>query len=248
MQDIRVFARKAIVNFSAHNRLWVEGESGVMQQCLQPFAGPGAAYALLPRGDLAGGIRHRALMLVGARGASRLTPQLARRVLDRLLVPTAQVEGVDLHLGDPALGRAGAQALAYVLVLPPLGNLSNPFFTVHPRRNDRFVAARAPLKALFPEVDFTPFAFTGHALGTLAGVCPERFAVLRQALAAAWVTRMRLLLDRLPPRGVLIDLPAPGWLPRPPIPGEGRRRVPVDPDDRSTGAESLRRALLPLVV
>lgn len=247
MQANRTVARKAIVNFFTHNRLWVEGESGVMQQCLQPFAGPGAAYVVLPRAEPSGGIRHRALMLVGARGAARLGPQLTRRVLDRLLAPAAQIEGVDLHLGDPALGFAGAQALAYVLVLPPLGNLSNPFFAVHPRRNDRFVAARAPLKALFPEVDFAPFAFTGHALGTLAGVCPERFAVLRQSLASVWVTRMRLLLDRLPPRGVLIDLPTAGWLPRPPIPGEGRRRIAIDPDDRAAGAEALHRALSPLI-
>ena len=244
MQDIRVFARKAIVNFSAHNRLWVEGESGVMQQCLQPFAGPGAAYALLPRGDLSGGIRHRALMLVGARGASRLTPQLARRVLDRLLVPTAQVEGVDLHLSDPALGRAGAQALAYVLVLPPLGNLSNAFYRVHPRRNDRFLAARAPLKALFPEVDFAAFAFTGHALGSLASTCPERFALVRHGLVEAWVPRMRLLLAVLPPRGALIDLPTPEWLRRPVTMREGLRQIALDPGDRAEGLARLRAALL----
>ena len=218
-----------------------------MQQSLPDHAGGQAGLAPPARlRDRA--VRHRALLLIGPRGPARLTPRLTRRVLDRLLMPAAQVEGVDLHLGDtPLLERAG-EASAFVLVLPPLGNLTNAFYQVHPRRNDRFVAARAPLRALYPEVDFAPFAFTGHALGTLAATCPERFAVLRQGLVAAWAVRMRLLLDRLPPRGVLIDLPTLGWLPRPPIPGEGRRRLPVDPDDRSTGAEALRAALVPRVV
>ena len=148
-----------------------------------------------------------------------------------------------MHLADPDLTLAAEDACAFVLVLPPLGNLSNPFYSVHPRRNDRFVAARPALKALFPEVDFAAIAFTGHALGTLAGTCPDRFAEVRKVLAALWATRMRLLLERLPVRGVLIDLPGPGWLPRPPIPGEGRRRVWIDPDDRDAGADVLRHRL-----
>ena len=217
-----------------------------MQQCAQTYAGSGGVYALLPREDRNGAVRHRSLLLIGPRGAGRMTSGVSRRVLDRLLAPSAQVEGVDLHLGDPSLTTAGAEAMGYALVMPPLGNLSNAFYTVHPRRNDRFVTARGPLKALFPEVDFAPFAFTGHALGTLAALCPERFCVLRQSLASVWTARMRLLIDRLPQRGVLIDLPAPAWLPRPAIPGEGRRRLALDPDDRAAGAEALRRALRPL--
>lgn len=156
-----------------------------------------------------------------------------------MLVPSAQVEGVDFHLANRALAQAAGMASSFVLVLPPLGNLSNPLYSVHPRRNDRFVAARPGLKALYPDVDFAIFAFTGHALTTLAATCPERFTQVRQFLAAAWVARMRQLLDVLPARGALIDLPAPPWLPRPPIPGEGRRRLALDPDDRSRGVEAL---------
>lgn len=184
---------------------------------------------------------HRSLLLLGARGGGRASPRLARRVLDRLLAPAAQVEGVDFHLGDPGLPIAAAGASGYALLAPPLGNLSNRFYAVHPRRNDRFVAARAPLRALFPEVDFTHFAFTGHALGTLAATCPERFAELRRDLNAAWLRRMERLLAVLPPHGVLIDLPAPGWLPRPPVPGA--RLLSLDPDDRATGAERFCAAL-----
>lgn len=216
---------------------------GSMQQFL-PNLGRGRAPAppLPPRAD--GAVRHRSLLLIGRHSLNRLEGALARRLLDRLLVPAAQVEGVDLHLGDPALAAHAAQAAGYVLVMPPLGNLTNAYYRVHPRRNDRFVAARPPLKALFPEVDFAPVAFTGHALSLLAATCPERFALVRQALVQAWTSRMRELLDLMPVRGVLIDLPTPAWLPRPVIPGEGRRRLAIDPDDRVQGAERLRAAML----
>ena len=211
-----------------------------MQQCLHDHAG-GRLGPSVHRGvPCHAPIRHRALMLIGPRSSARLTPAVTGRVLDRLLVPSAQVEGVDMHLGDPELAQRAEEARGFVLVLPPLGNLSNPFYSVHPRRNDRFVAARPALKALFPDVDFAAIAFTGHALGTLAGTCPDRFAEVRKVLAALWVTRMRLLLERLPVKGVLIDLPSPGWLPRPPIPGEGRRRLAVNPEDRIAAAEALR--------
>ena len=188
-------------------------------------------------------LRHRAVLLIGARGAGRITPRVAQRVLDRLLAPMAQVEGVDWHLTDPRLGEAAQGASAYVLVLPPLGNLSNPFYSVHPRRNDRFVAAKPSLKALYPEVDFAPFTFTGHALSALASACPERFSLIRRALVQQWSARMRCLLDQLPQRGVLIDLPAQAWLQRPAIAGEGWQRLPLDPDNRPAGAEAVCAAL-----
>lgn len=210
-----------------------------MQYGQHTNAGGGGISALLSAQPGAQAWRHRSLLLIAPDRPARLTPGVARRVLDRLLVPSAQVEGVDFHLADPALPQAAALAGGFVLVLPPLGNLSNALYSVHPRRNDRFVTARAPLKALYPEVDFAAFAFTGHALTTLAATCPERFAQVRQILAATWVSRMRQMLDLLPPRGALLDLAPPAWLPRPPIPGEGRRRILVDPDDRARGAEGI---------
>lgn len=214
-----------------------------MQQC-QPNRAGGVAGPLPPRQiSVCAGLRHRALMLLGDRGSGRLRPALARRVLDRMLVPSAQVEGIDMHLADTLVTEAAAEAGGFILLLPPLGNLSNPFYSVHPRRNDRFLAAHGRLKSLFPEVDFAQFAFTGHALGALASTCPRRYGEVRSGLQLAWVARMQLLLGRLPPRGVLLDLPTPAWLQPPPIPGEGRRRLRIDPDDRSAGAVALCAAL-----
>src|SRR6056297_2682323 len=70
--------------------------------------------------------------------------------------------GPDVLAGDPGLLRMARRARAVVVQLPCAMNLSNPFYRVHPRRNDRFVAAETPLRDLFPEVDFTEFHFTRH--------------------------------------------------------------------------------------
>jgi hypothetical protein len=54
-------------------------------------------------------------------------------------------------------------------------NLSNPYYTVHPRRNDRFLRASARLQNLYQDVDFTEFHFTRHMLQTLQMVSAPRF-------------------------------------------------------------------------
>lgn len=206
----------------------------------------GGQSPLLLQARRQAGPRHHGLMLIGPRGTGRLGTALAGRVLDRLLAPAALVEGVDHHLGDALLLDRASRAQSVLMLLPWLGNLSNPFYRVHPRRNDRFVAARAPLRALFPEVDFAPFAFTGHALGTLHATCPERFGLVRQALVEAWSLRMRLLLDMLPQDGVLISTPAPAFLARPPVPTRKLAVLALRPEDRAGAAQALRHALLPM--
>ncbi|HHX89977.1 MAG TPA: hypothetical protein GX700_09455 [Paracoccus sp.] len=158
----------------------------------------------------AGLTRHEGLVLIDARGASQ--GDAVQPLLRRLLSPRARIEGVDCRLNDPALIEAAGAARAFVMLLPPLGNLGNPFYSVHPRRNDRFLAARPKLKALFPEVDFTEFDFTGHMLSTLATTCPHRFAELRRLLRHVWRIRLEGLLAHLPGNGVLVQIPGPGWL------------------------------------
>ena len=154
--------------------------------------------------------RHEGLVLIDARGASR--GDAVQPLLRRLLSPRARIEGVDCRLNDPALIERAGAAWAFVMLLPPLGNLGNPFYSVHPRRNDRFLAARPKLKALFPEVDFTEFDFTGHMLSTLATTCPHRFVELRRLLRHTWRNRLEGLLAHLPENGVLVHIPGPGWL------------------------------------
>ncbi|WP_101066009.1 DUF6473 family protein [Roseovarius salinarum] len=105
--------------------------------------------------------------------------------------------GPDVFLNDSELiGAAGGARLA-VLQLPPATNLSNRFYTVHPRRNDRFVEASDLLQTVFRDVDFTEVHFTGHLLARLQATSPERFRMVRDELETAWVVRMKQLIERI---------------------------------------------------
>ena len=105
--------------------------------------------------------------------------------------------GVDVLLHESEITAAAGRSVVTVLQVLGAQNMSNRYFTVHPRRNDRFVQASALLRGIFPEVDFTEFHFTRHMLGCLAGIAPDRFAVIRRELQDAWIARMKLLLSRI---------------------------------------------------
>ena len=112
--------------------------------------------------------------------------------------------GVDAFAQDGDIMEAAARARAVVLQVTGAQNVSNPFYRVHPRRNDRFVAANAPLLRLFPEVDFTEFHFTRHLLGRLWRVSPRRYAQVRAAARRCWVRRMHRLLEKIGSKTILL--------------------------------------------
>ena len=120
---------------------------------------------------------------------------------------------VETFLHDPLVGNACRDALVTVVGVTGAGNLSNRLYSVHPRRNDRFVKPSASLRAIFPEVDFADICFTRHLLMTLWNAAPDRFDVVRDELRIAWGARMRTFIDRIGPRVVLL------WMP--PEPSEG---------------------------
>lgn len=130
---------------------------------------------------------------------------LAERALDLPVLnfgcPNA---GPDAFLNDPGLLHQAGRARQVVVQIMGAANLTNRFYAVHPRRNDRFLRASAFLRALFPEVDFTEYAFTGHMLSDLADRSPERFALVLGEMRTAWVNRMRLLLSRIPAPTLLL--------------------------------------------
>ncbi len=105
--------------------------------------------------------------------------------------------GVDAFLYDRNLVKTATRARVKVVQLPCAQNLSNRYYTVHPRRNDRFLQASGQLRALYDEVDFTDFHFTRHLLGHLAETSPERFARIRKELQKTWVARMKMLIRRI---------------------------------------------------
>lgn len=114
--------------------------------------------------------------------------------------------GPDFYLSDPAALRVAARARVAVIQITGADALSNPFYSVHARRNDRFLAATPALRTLFPEVEFTDIHFTRHLLMVLERADAGRFALVRDGLKANWLLRMRALLGHLPARRVLLWL------------------------------------------
>lgn len=112
--------------------------------------------------------------------------------------------GADVFLNEPVIIDACNKAQVTVVQLLGAHNMSNRFYAVHPRRNDRFLRASAMMKTIFNEVDFTEFHFTRHMLLSLKSQAPEKFAVLEMELKAAWVARMRLLLQKIVGHSVLL--------------------------------------------
>lgn len=112
--------------------------------------------------------------------------------------------GVDVFVNDPAVIAACVKARVTVMQVTGALNTSNRFYSVHPRRNDRFLRASTLLKAIYREVDFTEFHFTRHMLSTLLTLSPERFEVVAEELRAAWVAGMKTLLTKAEGRTLVL--------------------------------------------
>lgn len=112
--------------------------------------------------------------------------------------------GVDVFYNDPFVPDAASRAKVTVIQVPPAQNMSNRLYTVHPRRNDRFVSATTMLSTVFPDVDFAGFHFNKHLLTHLRDLSPDRYRLVEQELAQAWVARMTSLLARISGRIILM--------------------------------------------
>jgi hypothetical protein len=112
--------------------------------------------------------------------------------------------GPDVFVNEPAVISIAARAQVCVVQIMGAMNLSNRFYSVHPRRNDRFLTAQPPLRSLFREVDFTEFHFTRHMMQTLLSVAPDRFEIVANELRAVWTQQMRALLTALDRRAMLL--------------------------------------------
>lgn len=112
--------------------------------------------------------------------------------------------GVDVFLNDPTILEASAGARATVVQVMGAQNMSNRFYAVHPRRNDRFLQASSLLRTVFREVDFTEFHFNRHLLKTLQTLSQERYEMVRDELKNAWLARMELLLGKISGKTILL--------------------------------------------
>ena len=114
--------------------------------------------------------------------------------------------GVDAYLSDRTLIDIASNAKVTVIQAMGAQNMSNRFYAVHSRRNDRFIRASSQLKAIYSEVDFTEFSFTRHLLTALAEVDAKRFELVANELKEAWTARMGALLEQLDSKVILLWL------------------------------------------
>ncbi|MBM2577180.1 hypothetical protein JQC91_12805 [Jannaschia sp. Os4] len=145
----------------------------------------------------------------GAEVRGRFAPEpFCDRLAGRLRMPVAnlgvQNAGLDVFVQDEAVLDHVARASASVVQVMGAHLLSNRFYTVHPRRNDRFLRHSKVLGNLYGDIDFTEFAFVRHMLLDLSRAAPGKFPLVIRELEAAWVARMRLMLHRLPGPRVLL--------------------------------------------
>ncbi len=132
-------------------------------------------------------------------------PALVETLLGETCINFGQVNAsVDAFSQDPMVGIACRDAVLTILEVTGAHNMSNRFYTVHPRRNDRFVRASSVLRAIYPEVDFADFCFTRHLLTHLHDLSAKRFAVVREELQLAWLARMRMFLEVIGTRTLLL--------------------------------------------
>jgi len=126
--------------------------------------------------------------------------------------------GIDVFTQDPYLLELASEARVTIVQVMGAQNMSNRLYTVHPRRNDRFVKPSALLQTIYREVDFAEFNFNRHMLQRLHEISAERFETVCEELRAAWVARMQHLLGRISGKTVLLwastrtpDEPAPAF-------------------------------------
>lgn len=175
-------------------------QRGRMPLDYQPSALPGSALRF--RGPLDAD-RGPAVVCIGSSETFGrfIDAPFAAQLDEALDVPVLNLgvinAGLDVMMNDPAIAAAVADAEAVVMQITSAHNMTNRFYTVHPRRNDRFLSASAMLRTIYPQVDFTEFHFTRHLLSHLRTTSEDRFEIVRTELESAWVARMRRFLNSL---------------------------------------------------
>lgn len=112
--------------------------------------------------------------------------------------------GIDAYVRDEDLLGLCQRASVVLMEIPPALDLSNRFYSVHPRRNDRFVQASPMMRRVFPEMDFTKVCYTRHLVNTVMENWPDRAELLIEDLQMAWISGIERLLERLGGKVILL--------------------------------------------
>ena len=132
-------------------------------------------------------------------------PSLVEKAMRQTCVNFGCVNGgIDAFVNDATVMDICAEADLTVVQVMGANYLSNRFYTVHPRRNDRFLRASTVLQAIYPDVDFSEFSFTRHMLGALHAKSIERFDTVVNELRVAWMARMRNMLGQIGNKVILL--------------------------------------------
>lgn len=125
-------------------------------------------------------------------------PAQIEKQTDRRCVNLGCVNGgVDAFVNDRTIMEICQNAQATVVQIMGANFLSNRFYSVHPRRNDRFLRASTVLQAIYDDVDFSDFTFTRAMLNQLYDMSPNRFEIVVSELREAWSARMRNMIEQI---------------------------------------------------
>jgi hypothetical protein len=134
-------------------------------------------------------------------------PDLVEQQIGKVCINLGCVNaGVDVFTSDEQIIKMANKAEVTVVQITGAQNMSNRFYTVHPRRNDRFLKPSTLLKAIYREVDFSEFNFNKHMLHRLHTLSPGRFETVVDELQQAWIARMRMLLKKINGKVILLWL------------------------------------------
>lgn len=132
-------------------------------------------------------------------------PALVEKAVGTPCVNFGQINaGVDAFSTDPFVLSATEGADITVVQVLGAQNMTNRFYGVHPRRNDRFVEASNLLRTIYREVDFMDFNYNKHLLQSLLDVSAERFEAVRNELQEAWLARTKLMLRQIRGKSLLL--------------------------------------------
>lgn len=132
-------------------------------------------------------------------------PALVEKAMRQTCVNFGCVNGgIDAFVNDPTVMEVCREADLTIVQVMGANYLSNRFYSVHPRRNDRFLRASTVLQAIYNDVDFSDFAFTRHMLGALHTKSLDRFETVVNELREAWMARMRNMLGQIGERAILL--------------------------------------------
>lgn len=108
-----------------------------------------------------------------------------------------QQAGLSLFAEEYWLLETASRADLTVLQVLGAQNMSNRLYSVHTRRNDRFLTVSPALRDMYPNVDFADINFTGHLLETLHARSRAAFSVVLEELKFSWVQRMRRVVQSI---------------------------------------------------